>query len=331
MAYLRRVPITAAERKGYTLIELLVVVAIIGVLIGLLLGAVQKVRATAARVACQNQLRQIGLGWQNHLSQHGYFPTDGHGGFGDLPITFNGVGNPAVGGPRPTDQVAAWGYQLLPFVDQEPLWRQSGVSSVEEGCRRILSTPVSLYFCQARQRPRTWVLTNTSLPHAAQYPERTGSDYVANDGVELPPATGLTPNPRNGMFAFHPDSLMPQTLSSAAFSDGLSSTLCAGESWRPESVRLKPTSGLGYAYSGRAIGTTVGENPKPRPPRWDYADESSFPQDGTDLGGKFGSSHPGGMNCVLGDGSVRVIAYTIDPQIWVNLCRRNDGNPIPDF
>src|SRR5262245_46642638 len=95
-------------RLGFTLIELLVVVAIIGILIALLLPAVQRVREAASRVSCQNNLKQLGLAIHHHHDLYERFPSGGWGWYW--------VGEPS----RPSDhtQPGGWAYNLLPFVEQ---------------------------------------------------------------------------------------------------------------------------------------------------------------------------------------------------------------------
>src|SRR5262249_25029602 len=107
---------------GFTLIELLVVIAIIAVLIGLLVPAVQKVREAAARIQCANNLKQLGLGLHNYHDTTSYFPTGG----GDWweGVSYKADGTPYVG----QLQTAGWMYQILPFIEQDNLFKLKSIS-----------------------------------------------------------------------------------------------------------------------------------------------------------------------------------------------------------
>jgi prepilin-type N-terminal cleavage/methylation domain-containing protein/prepilin-type processing-associated H-X9-DG protein len=313
--------VTSSGRGGYTLIELLVVIGIIAILIGLLLPAVQKVREAASFSQCQNHLRQIALGWHHHLEQHGHFPTPGWippRGQGLYPLTYSSIGNPVPGGPLRSDQVGGWAFQLLPFIDQEALWRQADAPSVDEACRRVFATPVPIYYCPSRGGKRTYELRPEDETLYPQYRVRANIDYAVNAGED-----GIDPG--NGVFGRLYEYRRPyrvnRLVTEAGFTDGLSNTLLATEGrLRPDQYArglsetyATPAGACRCTFAGKVLPPTPDREPRPE---WEF--------------GHCGGPHPGRMPAVFVDGHLRPISYSSSPQTWMNICRRNDGNVVGD-
>ncbi len=275
------------SRPGLTLVELLVVIALVAVLMGLLLPAVQAVRGAAARAACQNNLKQIGLALHSYHDAEGVFPA--------------GITSARRGEKYP---YMSWLTRLLPYVEQDALWRQS-VSAYERQLspfapapHLVLSFPVALYGCPADSR-----VSQTQGTHRNRRVALTS--YVGSLGKDYRSTTGVL--------------FRDSRVRIADVRDGTSTTLAAGE--RPPSTDLwYGWWYVGYGQRGTGSGDMLlGAEEVNEAMR--YA--SSCPRGPYRFGpGKtteqcdvmhFWSLHSGGGHFLFADGSVRFLAYSAAP------------------
>jgi prepilin-type N-terminal cleavage/methylation domain-containing protein len=304
----RPVTVRPAPPRGFTLIELLVVVAIVAVLIGLLVPAVQKVREAANRAKCQNNLHQIGVAVMNHHDATNRLPDGGEVYW--APRAWSG--NAPAGAPY---QNWSCFYQLLPYLEQQDVWGQPSDGAVYD-------QSVATFNCPSRQTPR-------------RIGDRQMSDYAGNAGTSTvgDNGWGMLGNGLDGVVVRRPNGATDRSggVSVVAIRDGTSNTLLAAE--KALNVGL-----LGQSQTDDDSGWVDGWD-------WDVVRWGRFqpiadwydPNPGAAHGGysqrhgSFGSSHPSGFNAVLADGSVRAIRYDVPLAVFMSLCSRYDGQPFnPD-
>jgi len=303
------------SRAGFTLVELLVVIAIIGILVALLLPAVQAAREAARRMSCSNNLKQLGLALHNYHDTYKVFPY-GWDNRGRL-----------------------WSASILPQLEQAPLhdtlltqesgpgnWSANG-SPNEAAC----GTQVSVYRCPSL--PIAQSFNNSGIPNRApaSYRGNAGTEASSDDTstiINPPGAKSLEMLGQNGLFE------ACRTYRLADIIDGTSNTVAFGESstdpdfvkdgqgmdhWfigSPQADPCRCDGGTGGTEFTEAVGTGV------VPMNLRFNDPAAH---GRLMEMSFGSYHPGGAMFTLADGSVQFIAETIDFAAYQARFSRNGG------
>jgi prepilin-type N-terminal cleavage/methylation domain-containing protein len=309
----------AVHRSAFTLIELLVVIAIIGILVALLLPAVQAAREAARRISCQNNLKQIGLAVHMFHDQYQALPPS-----------------------RSYDHYTSWAFLILPNLEQENLfagWDPQLKYYYQPDIARL--TPIENYMCPSRRSGKHISTAGDDIysPYETS-PHMPGvlGDYAASAGYG--PAgvwnwtdsngafvigSGVTDPPTVPVWDFAPPGAkLIQWRSRTAFkslTDGTSHTILVGEKHvRPDQYGISPEDGALYN------GDHPGNFSRCGGPGYPIA---RFPKD-TYLN-NFGSSHPGISSFVLGDGSTQGISIQISTDTLGRLTHRNDGEVVPPY
>jgi prepilin-type N-terminal cleavage/methylation domain-containing protein/prepilin-type processing-associated H-X9-DG protein len=307
------------SRRAFTLIELLVVIAVIGILVAMLLPAVQKVREAANRTTCRNNLKQIGLALHSYHDRNRQLPP----GYYDLAAW---PANASVASPAPNDMGPGWGWAtfILPDVEQDNLYRLVGGSITTVGVGSSAApiptargTFVNVYSCPSDKLLRTFSVTdggsNTWTVAQGSYVACNGNDGV--DDLTTPPHTGVFVRATTG-FRF------------ADISDGLSTTFLVGE----RCTTMSDSSWTGAITNAQVVAQRV-------LPLGSQTSGASamvlghcgphLPNDGivTDADA-MSSAHPGGVNFLFGDGSVQSISNNITMTVYDNLATRSGGEVV---
>jgi prepilin-type N-terminal cleavage/methylation domain-containing protein len=284
--------------RGFTLVELLVVIAIIGVLVALLLPAVQQARESSRRTQCANNLKQMGL------AIHSF-----HDAYNQVPYSR-------------LDTYETWAVLLLPYIEQPALFSQWVMTKqYYDQVPEVRETTLKVYVCPTRRSPPKKSLAGDvhqdgTRPHipggVGDYSGCAGTPTGTNDYYEGGTFSGVfytQLNAANGVFWYKG----PQRMRFSAVTDGISNTLFIGE----KHVTVKGLNMEGSIYNGdfsasfkkAGIGAPLARNPN-------------------GSGSNFGSWHPGVCQFVLGDGSVRPLRNEIDLTVLGYMAHRFDGNPI---
>lgn len=348
------------RRKGFTLVELLVVIAIIGILIALLLPAVQAAREAARRSQCTNNLKQQGIAVHNHHDTFKFFPHCGRT-WQSFP-SFGGTGDSGQPDAAPK-QTAGQFYQILPFMEQGAIHEASGAPATtgDVGLDRglmAISGVIPAYYCPSRRQAQAYNRTSgrtqikdrdvTGLPGVpvpigmVDYAGAHGSNdmgrlitrgfYADSTALNLAGFNaidnycGVFMRSRGYVEYGGTGNTSEKRTDFASLKDGSSNTLMIGEkALNPNSLGANPNDDTGYATANDQDNICRADFP----PCSDSDLARRLGHSNITAGtSQFGSSHPGGFNALFGDGSVHFISYTIDAITLARFGHRADGGVV---
>jgi len=343
---------SSTQRTGFTLVELLVVIAIIGILIGMLLPAVQQVREAARRTQCMNNMRQNALACLNFESAHMHFPTSGvatsdHWWTAAVQFGSDRLVGPSGGSPLFTTEPAGWLMQTAAFMEQNNLIserEQFGIFNATDTGYFICEKPIANMTCPSRgvrfwgtPNGAPWAQGDYANPEAAypgwRAPNRPSpgpawgdpgiyTGLIARAGsVKRWPNGGNETQSKYGKVGF------------GAASDGSSNTVLLMEKSADakfySSIHDAPAWGMighvggmmvpGWHTNGRFIRPLVADNEA----RGTSPSTPSGSQTSNEQG--FGSPHPGTTSAVFGDGSTHSVNNLISWDVLQDICLRADG------
>ena len=357
------------RKKGFTLVELLVVIAIIGILIGMLLPAVQQVREAARRTQCLNNMRQLGLACHNYHSAFMRFPPGCNWNEGSSDPQ---RGEPVLAG----GQRVAWGTFILPYIEQANLESQfsqatdkwdlswwaavtpGGGSGGGTGGRFIPGEVVPAYICPSDSGDDTnqWYSPVDAPDYGADENTFLGkSNYIAMAGAgnrgsgddnELTFSIGMRELNDPEFSAFYGVFAKNSTTSIAQISDGTSNTFILGERATRSNIDsgdTNPRGGIGAVWAGVANQNShLPANPalgnQEASKDWGVfghissEDPANWSINGEDTPRGVGSSfHTGGANFSVGDGSTRFVSQDLNIGVLADLIKMADGNVVSGF
>ncbi len=334
--------------RGFTLVELLVVIAIIGILVALLLPAVQAAREAARRMSCSNNMKQVGLAMHNYHDTYKTFPY----GEGAAPSALTGSGY-AWNGPN-------WRVAILPFMEQAPMYDQLNFSGTFDACRpgfrgrenaMLEGYTVPVYRCPSSSLPINGREVAPSPfngnTHNAQLIDYVGIQGSAPTGDRITgtfPTGGACSNPTGygGIYCENGILLPNQPMKFASITDGTSNTLIVGEQSAPivdqNGTRRRDIRSNYYGgWSGHTsrgplrygtTGSPWGSGTTTIRYRINLNSAPAGADSTWDANTILTSEHPGGIMSARADGSVDFVSETIDMLMLKRLGARDDGQPV---
>ena len=302
-------PATRRRRRwGFTLVELLVVIAIIGILVALLLPAVQAAREAALRMQCANHLKQLALAMHHHHDAHKVLPSAGGPSWDWHMSIIDGV--PQVA-PK---QRGGWGYQVLPFIEAESTWLGGDATTDLERSRFAIGQPHEYFFCPSRRPPEVleqgeWY---TYDAHGNPISDSRSYKHAKNDYAAA--------NLENNGPIIRSDVGSRTVIRFADVRDGTSNVMLLGEKRMNVAMLKKFQANDNEGYTTGWNHDTVRHCDRVPQPDFRFG---TAPGDD-----RFGSSHPGGLNIALTDGSVRFLIYSVEQVTFSRLGNRADGEPV---